>query len=111
VRMHAQLWLESFDGLEGSVFTVVKTCIPGSVDRDFGPVELTLFKTKDHSNMHVDAFSVLLHGPKAAEFCQGTYRLVHPQLEEVDLFLVPILAPGLSQEQVCYEAVISRLRE
>lgn len=111
MRMQPQLRLESFNGLTGSVFTVVKTGIPGAVDRDIGPVELRLFKTKDHSNEQVDAFSVLFHGLKAEEFGQGTYRLLHPQFEQLDLFLVPILASGLSQELVCYETVISRLRE
>ncbi|MFC2078993.1 DUF6916 family protein [Candidatus Bipolaricaulota bacterium] len=103
--------LETFLGLEGSIFTVMKTGPPGAVDLEFGPVELTLVKSTDRSSEYMTAFSVLFHGPKSQEFGQGNYKLFHTQLHDIDLFLVPVLDPGLDAELVCYEAVFSRLKE
>ena len=101
----------TFAGHEGSIFTVVKTGIPGALDEAFGPVELELTDVEDTSRGAVDAFSLLFRGPRDKEFEQGTYRLDHKVLGSVDLFLVPILNPQPSDMRICYQAVFSRLKE
>jgi hypothetical protein len=105
------LTMKTFSGHEGSTFTAVGTGIPGAMDQTYGPVDLELTDVKDHSNEAIDAFSILFRGPKDKEFGQASYRLKHETLGEVDLFLVPILNPQPSDDRICYQAVISRLKE
>jgi len=93
------------------MFTVIKTGIPGALNDIFGPVELELTDVEDTSRGPVDAFSLLFRGPKDKEFEQGTYRLNHKVLGSVDLFLVPILDPHPRDTRICYQAIISRLKE
>ena len=101
----------TFAGHEGSIFTVVKTGIPGALDEAFGPVELELTDVEDTSRGAVDAFSLLFRGPTDKEFEQGTYRLNHNVIGPVDLFLVPIFDPQPRDTRICYQAIISRLKE
>ena len=101
---------ETFAGHEGSTFTVVGTGIPGVMDQTFGPVDLELTGVEDLSSEPVEAFSILFRGPREQEFDQGNYRLEHKTLGEVNLFLVPILDPQPSDDRICYQAVISRLK-
>ena len=105
------LVMKTFAGHEGSMFTATGTGIPGAMDQPFGPVELELTDVKDHSNEAIDAFSILFRGPREQEFGQGNYRLKHQTLGEVDLFLVPVLDPEPRDDRVCYQAIISRLKE
>ena len=103
--------LETFAGHEGSTFTVVGTGVPGAMDQPFGPVELELTDVDDRSSQMVDAFSLLFRGPRDREFGQANYRLNHEAIGEVDLFLVPILDPKPRDDRVCYQSIISRLKE
>jgi len=103
--------LELFAEQEGSTFTVVGTGIPGATDRPFGPIGLELTDVEDLSRGAIDAFSLLFRGPRRREFGQGNYRLRHAGIGEVDLFLVPIFDPQPRDERVCYQAIVSRLRE
>lgn len=55
-------------------------------------------------------FSVLFHGPLQPVLPQGIYHVVHEQLGEMDLFLVPVgpdepAAPGQAPAAMRYEAV------
>ena len=102
---------ERFAGHEGSIFTVVKTGIPGALDVPFGPVELELTAVEDLTRGPVDAFSLLFRGPRDKEFGQGNYRLGHQTIGSVDLFLVPILDPQPRDTRICYQAIVSRLKE
>jgi hypothetical protein len=49
-------------------------------------------------------FSLVFRGPAAPVLPQGTYRLSHAELGELDLFLVPI---GPDAEGMRYEAVFA----
>ena len=105
------LVMKTFAGHEGSTFVAAGTGIPGEMDQPFGPVDLELTSVEDRSNKAVDAFSILFRGPREQEFGQGNYRLKHETLGEVDLFLVPILDPEPRDDRICYQAIISRLKE
>jgi len=49
-------------------------------------------------------FSVELQAPDATNHGQQTYRLSHPELGELDLFLVPV---GLGERGIRYEIVFN----
>ena len=102
---------ETFDGHQGTTFSVVKTGIPGAVDEVIEPVELELTDVEDTSRGVVDSFSILFRGPRDKQLGQGTYQMIHQVLGSVDLFLVPILDPQPRDTRICYQAIISRLRE
>ena len=109
--MAYRVTLETFAGHEGSTFTIVGTGIPGAMDQPFGPIELELTDVDDRSRDRVDAFSLLFRGPRVQEFGQANYKLKHEAIGEVNLFLVPILDPMPRDDRVCYQAIISRLKE
>lgn len=105
------LTIELFEGHEESTFIVVGTGIPGEMGEAFGPIELELTRIEDLTRGSVEAFSLLFRGPRDKEFWQGNYRLNHPVIGAVDLFLVPILDPQLRDTRICYQAIISGLTE
>jgi hypothetical protein len=49
-------------------------------------------------------FSLVFRGPRAPVLPQGTYPLAHDELEDLELFLVPI---GPDAEGMQYEAVFA----
>lgn len=49
-------------------------------------------------------FSLLFHGPADGALAQGTYRLTHEELGELDLFLVPLGPDGAGMR---YEAAFA----
>ena len=67
--------------------------------------ELKLVELMDHSNEQLEQFSLVFTCPTLPWLPQGTYTLVHPDMDEVVLFLVPI---GPIKEQMRYESVFSR---
>src|SRR5262249_6742071 len=71
-----------------------------------GAVELELESVADlgSSARHIQ-FSMVFVGPQDAPLGQMTYRLDHPVLGALDLFLVPI---SKDQSGVRYEAVVNR---
>lgn len=109
--MAEELTKESFEGHGGSVFTAFRSGSPGEVNQDIDPVDLQLTKVTDHSRESLDSFSCLFHGPKAKLLEQGTYKLKHDKLGELELFLVPVVNPDPDDDRICYEAVFSRLKE
>jgi len=71
-------------------------------------MELTLTEIKKRLDDDTQrAFYLLFRGPKPL-LPQGIYRLAHPQLGEVDLFLVPIRQV---RDGFVYEAVFNLLKE
>jgi hypothetical protein len=48
-----------------------------------------------------EPFSLHFLGPRFPVYGQGTYRVSHPDLGDIDLFMVPI---GSSDEGITYEA-------
>lgn len=109
--MPTRVTLETFAGREGSTFTVVGTGIPGAMELPFGPVDLELTNVEDRSRAAIDAFSLLFRGPKGQEFGQANYRIKHADIGEVDLFLVPIFDPQPRDDRICYQSIVSRLKE
>jgi len=69
-------------------------------------LELTLAEVNDRSNAQVEQFSVLFTGPASPWLQQGMYTLLHPEMRELDLFLVPL---GPRDGRMIYEAVFARL--
>jgi len=67
-------------------------------------VELESVKDLGSSARHIQ-FSLIFLGPEEAPVAQGIYRLDHPALGALDLFLVPI---GKDQSGVRYEAIVNR---
>jgi len=55
-----------------------------------------------------ELYSLLFDAPPDAPVEQGIFRLEHPQLGALDLFLVPVSADARS---VRYEAVVNRLSD
>ena len=51
-----------------------------------------------------EGFALLLSGSVNAPLSQGTHRLQHEQMGELEIFLVPV---GVSGETFTYEAVFS----
>ncbi len=69
-------------------------------------IELELAEVKDHSNAQVEQFSLIFKGPASPWLRQGTYSLLHPEMGQVTLFLVPL---GARDGRMAYEAVFARL--
>jgi hypothetical protein len=73
-------------------------------DRDGYELELT--EITDHSNAQLEQFSLLFTGTALPWLQQGLYLLVHPQMGEFELFLVPL---GPDAAGMRYEAAFSRI--
>jgi hypothetical protein len=70
--------------------------------------DVELIQVTDLSpNRRLLQFSVLFLAPSDTPIAQRTYRLTHPHLGELDLFLVPI---AKDDRGVHYEAVFNRER-
>lgn len=109
--MSRRLEREFFDGCEGTIFTIVATGIPGAMDQPFGPIEIELTEAEDRSTDVIDAFSLLFRGARELEFRQANYRLQHPEIGEIDLFLVPIMDPRPKDDRICYQGIVSRFQD
>jgi len=68
--------------------------------------ELELAEVTDHSNGQLEQFSLMFTGIPSPWLPQGLYKLVHSQMGECELFLVPI---GPDAAGMRYQAVFSRL--
>lgn len=68
--------------------------------------ELELAEVSDNSNAKLEQFSLIFTGAASPWLPQGTYRLNHAQMQECELFLVPI---GPDAAGMRYQAVFSRL--
>lgn len=72
-------------------------------------VEVTMAEVSDRGKAPGEAerdraFSVVFRGPEGVRIPQGVHRLRHPELGEMDLFLVPI---GPDEDGPRFEAVFS----
>jgi len=77
------------------------------VDAAGGLVPIELVEVKEGNfSPRVENFSLLFRGPMSPFFPQGMYRLIHPKLGELGIFLVPMGPNGGGME---YEAVFNRL--
>jgi hypothetical protein len=66
--------------------------------------ELELVEITDHPNPQLEQFSLIFTGIPSPWLPQGLYQLTHPQMEECELFLVPI---GPNGTHMRYQAVFS----
>ena len=93
---------ETFLAHQGSEFEVRD---PGQDD----PIVLVLAEVRSLGHQpnapRVDPFSLELTGPPAPVLEQRIYRLLHPVLGELEIFLVPI-GPG-ADGRLRYEAVFN----
>jgi hypothetical protein len=69
-------------------------------------LELELAEVTEQSNAQVEQFSLLFTGPASPWLRQGTYTLLHPQMQELALFLVPL---GPRDGRMVYEAIFARI--
>ena len=68
--------------------------------------ELELSEVADYSNNQLEQFSLIFTGAASPWLQQGSYQLTHPQMQECEMFLVPI---GPDNSGMRYQAVFSRL--
>lgn len=73
-----------------------------------GEEKLELTSATDHSNAQLEQFSLIFTGPVSPCLPQRLYALSHPQMGNVELFLVPV---GPDKTGMRYEAVFSRFIE
>jgi hypothetical protein len=96
-----QLTVETFEPLVGSSFWVEFS--------NGHKVELRLTRAakvmeSEAARLDRHPFSLFFIGPKSFHLPQLTYHLTHPQLEAMDVFLVPV---GQDAQTFSYEAVFA----
>ena len=67
-------------------------------------VEVSAYRPQEHEEQGLERFSAVFNGPEGLLLPQGTYRLTHDQMGDVDLFLVPVSS---NQRTHQYEAVFN----
>lgn len=72
-------------------------------------VEVELTEVTEHSRDNMESFSVLFKGPKDKFLNQKIYKVKHPGMGEIELFLVPVV--HAKQDAFYYESAFSRLIE
>jgi hypothetical protein len=91
--------LTTFDGCINSEFQIIENEAPVCM--------LTLTEVLEHkSTPHQETFSLVFHGPLEPFVPQGTCRLRHEKLGELELFLVPI---AQNEKGFQYQAVFNLL--
>ena len=94
----AQMHAATFKPLEQSTFRI---------QGKSGSTPLKLMQVSEHPmEANMEQFSLAFEGSRQTPLAQGTYRLKHPQLGQMDLFLVPA-APGNRSQS--YNATFSRV--
>src|SRR5260370_30663007 len=68
-------------------------------------LELELEEIQDRSNARLEQFSVIFTGPMSPWLPQRTYTLLHPEMHQVALVLVPLGPPAA---RMVYEAAFTR---
>ena len=74
-----------------------------------GVVEVELIEITDDSKEYVENFSLIFKGPMEKPFEQRIHTMKHPEMGELDLFLVPITYGKM--DAMYYQAVFSRVLE
>ena len=70
-------------------------------------LELELEQVSElHATRWQQTFSIVLQGPAERMLPQRTYRLQHPRLGELELFMVPV---GRKGQSILYEVVFNHL--
>lgn len=72
-------------------------------------LELTLIESKDESKEKIELFWFIFEGPADQPISQETYTLIHPELGELLMFLVPVAS---SKKDTChYQALFNRIQQ
>jgi len=72
-------------------------------------VELELVEVQEHpSGPRLECYSLLFQGPISLRMPQGTHRLQHPALGELEIFLTAVAG---NQGGFTYESVFNRFRK
>lgn len=74
-----------------------------------GVVEVELIEITDHSQENVESFSLIFKGPLEKAFEQRIHKVKHPEMGEMELFLVPITYGKM--DAMYYQAVFNRVLE
>ena len=88
-----------FEHLIGQAF---RASPPAGAPGDGFPLILVSVERRSAAAAFRSPFTLELLGPPSPVHPQGNYRLAHPELGELDLFLVPVSA---SADGVMYEVV------
>jgi hypothetical protein len=72
-----------------------------------GIVEVQLIEISDQTQEQMESFSLIFKGPLEKPFEQRIHKVKHPQMGELDLFLVPITYGKM--DAMYYQAVFSRI--
>ena len=102
-------YLRNLKLLEGITHKSFESIIGESIELDSGEEKFPA-RVEDVTLLRVQAgqerqpFSVILQSFEASSHGQGTYRLRHPQLGDLDLFAVPI---GPGTDGMRYEIVFN----
>ncbi len=76
---------------------------------DSDALVLELIKAEDTgSSPRQEQFSLIFRGPADRAIPQGTYRMEHDNLGQMNLFLVPV---AKQEDGMHYQAVFNRFRE
>lgn len=92
-----------FDDHVGSTF-VVRT-------ESAGEVKVELMKATDRSGGNLESFSALFRGAEDKPFDQGTYKVNHDKLGEMEVFLTRVISPEDDEKHPYYELIVTRLKE
>lgn len=74
-----------------------------------GVVEAELVEVSEHNRENLECFSLLFKVSKDKFFDQKIYKVNHPKMGEIDLFLTPVV--HRDQDALYYESVFNRLIE
>ena len=70
-------------------------------------VEVEVRKSQSDEEASMERFSTFFHGPANSFLPQHTDDLVHPEMGEMQIFLVPL---GQDHKGITYEAVFNRFK-
>ena len=74
------------------------------------PLDLILTEVDDHmQHPGLEQFTLILKGPRERWLPQGTYRIDHPVLGSLQLFMIPTISRD--QEAYCYQVCFSRFAQ
>ena len=101
--MAVDLSYENFCNRVGETFTVSLEGMP-AIELELVEVDEHELKGKRPEHVRQRPFSLLLRGPLDPLLYQAMYRLTHPEMGTLDLFLVPI---GPEEGHHFYDVVIN----
>ncbi len=76
---------------------------------EHGKLPVELVEIGEHSKENLESFSLLFKGDKDKLVNQKIYKVNHPKMGKIDLFLTPVVSE--KQDGIYYEAAFSRLIE